>query len=56
MKRSKNRAAVHLGRLGGSARTSKPKGFAAMSPKRRRKLGQSGGIATRNKRNNTKER
>jgi hypothetical protein len=48
-------AAVALGRLGGFAKTDKPKGFAALSKSRRRKIAQSGGIASqRNRKKNKK--
>lgn len=42
-KKEKNPAAVALGRLGGTAKTTKPKGFAALSPERLRELSARGG-------------
>jgi hypothetical protein len=51
----RNPAAVALGRLGGLAKTDKPKGFEALSKSRRRKIAQSGGIASqRNRKKNKK--
>ena len=48
--REKDPGAVRLGRLGGLAKPTKPKGFAAMTPDRRRQAGKRGGIAqARNK-------
>jgi hypothetical protein len=48
--RKKNPAAVALGKLGGSAKASKPKGFAAISPARRRAISKKGVLAkARNK-------
>ena len=48
--REKNAAAVTLGRLGGLKQHSKPRGFAAMTPARRRQAGKRGGTAkARNK-------
>lgn len=38
MAKRKNPAAVALGRLGGSKKTTKPKGPAALSPERRREI------------------
>lgn len=43
--REKNSAAVELGRRGGLTKPTKPRGFASMSPERRRKLGKRGGRA-----------
>lgn len=43
--REKNPAAVELGRKGGSAKTTKPKGFAAMPVAARQKAGKKGGLA-----------
>jgi hypothetical protein len=43
-KKTKNRAAVALGRLGGLAKTNKPKGLAALSPEDRRRIATQGGI------------
>jgi hypothetical protein len=37
-KTKKNPAAVALGRLGGSAKTTKPKGFAAITKKRLKEI------------------
>lgn len=38
---------IRIGSLGGSAKTSKPKGFAAMSPEKRSAAGQKGGSRSR---------
>jgi hypothetical protein len=45
----KDPAAVKLGRRGGMAKATKPKGFAALSKKRRREISQLGGKARRKK-------
>jgi hypothetical protein len=45
--RKKNPAAVALGRLGGSAPTKKPKGFAAISKKRVREIARAREAAKR---------
>ena len=41
--KQKNPAAVELGRKGGQAKTSKPKGLAALSPEERRRIATAGG-------------
>jgi hypothetical protein len=43
MSKKKNPAAVALGRLGGSKKHCKPRGFAAMTAERLKKVGQRGG-------------
>jgi hypothetical protein len=48
-KRKKNPAAVALGRMGGSAKTTKPKGLAALSRKRRLEISRAGVEARRAK-------
>jgi hypothetical protein len=42
-KKKKNAAAVALGRLGGSAKHTKPRGFAAMTKEKRLQVAASGG-------------
>jgi hypothetical protein len=55
MSQVKNPAAVALGRLGGSAKTDKPKGLAALSKKRRREIAQLGVEARKAAATNQKE-
>jgi hypothetical protein len=49
MAKRKNPAAVELGKLGGSAKTDKPKGLAALSKKRRSEIARAGVEARRAK-------
>jgi len=49
MAKRKNPAAVALGRLGGSAKATKPKGLAALSKKRRTEIARAGVEARRAK-------
>jgi hypothetical protein len=57
MAKRKNPAAVSLGRKGGSAKTDKPKGLAALTRKRRVEIAKAGVEARRAKaKSGTKER
>jgi len=54
MAKRKDPAAVALGRKGGSAKTDKPKGLAALSKKRRTEIARAGVAARRAKARKTK--
>jgi hypothetical protein len=45
----KNPAAVALGRLGGNAKATKPKGLAALSKKKRAEISRAGVLARKRK-------